>query len=100
MQVWGCGWGRETERKATVTDKLAINLNNGVKGHKSLSTLGTIPNLYLCKFCSRLKSYVDFINFQIMFCGLGHQNLISPGICSALKPILPLLPPLGGNGGT
>ena len=29
------GGGRETERKATITDKLAINLNNGVKGHKS-----------------------------------------------------------------
>ena len=26
--------------------------------------------------------------------------LPTPGICSALKPILPLLPPLGGNGGT
>ena len=26
--------------------------------------------------------------------------LPTPGICSALKPILPLLPPLGGHGGT
>ena len=37
-------------RKATITDKLAIDLNNDVKviNHSQL-------------FCSRLKSYVDFI---------------------------------------
>ena len=57
----GGGWGGgERVRKATITGNLAINLNNGVKVINQ-STLETVPNLYLCKFCSRLKSYVDFI---------------------------------------
>ena len=41
--------------------ELAIDLNNGVKIINHSQLLELSPNLYLCKFCSRLKSYVDFI---------------------------------------
>ena len=63
------GWGAvvgERVRKATFTDKLVIDLNNGVKviNHSHLLELSLIY-ISKCKFCSRLKSYVDFMEIFI-----------------------------------